>query len=67
MVFEIALGASDFTCSQNIRADRLEQALIFVAAIANCALGIYAGVETAITSFAGGFGKPMSCSAPNAP
>lgn len=38
-----------------------------VGALANCALGVYAGIETAIGGFNSGFDKPFSCHAPNAP
>jgi hypothetical protein len=34
-------------------------------ALANCGLGIYAGIEQAISSFATGYDIPFSCTAPN--
>lgn len=38
-----------------------------MAALANCALGIYAGIESAISAYKGGYDVPFSCYAPNDP
>ncbi|EMC93302.1 hypothetical protein BAUCODRAFT_235731 [Baudoinia panamericana UAMH 10762] len=46
---------------------KLFLALLFVAALANCALGIYAGIETAIGAYGAGYLIPFSCYAPNDP
>ena len=44
-----------------------DQIIVFLAALANCALGIYAGIETAIASYKGAYDIPFSCTAPNDP
>lgn len=41
--------------------------LMHLAAWANCGLGIYAGIETAISAYKCGYNIPFSCYAPNDP
>ena len=40
---------------------------MFLGALANSALGIYAGVETAIAGYKGAYNIPFSCYAPSDP
>jgi hypothetical protein len=40
---------------------------MFLGALANCGLGIYAGVKTAEAAYTGGYNIPFSCISPNDP
>lgn len=46
---------------------KLVLVLLFFAAWANCALGIYAGIETAISAYKEGYNVPFSCFSPGDP
>ena len=51
--------------NSGVSAYRVDQVLLFCASLSNSGIGIYAGVESAITGFSTSNNKPFSCTAPN--